>query len=288
VYGLGAAADDQAACAKIYAMKGRPGFNPLIVHVSSIEQAILLGDFSDAACALAEKFWPGPLTLVVKMRLNNSIALNVTAGLETIALRMPAHPCAQELIRQSGKAIAAPSANISNYISATTYQHVLDDFSQTDLDILVSQNHEPCGIESTIIDTTTKPLQILRHGFILLQDIQELTGLELSDILSGGIKAPGMLSKHYAPKSALRLNATLIDENEIGIDFGGQLMGAKYSLSLNANINQAALLLYDILRQADAYSIHQKLNRIAIATIPNTGVGIAINDRLKRSLGKNL
>jgi L-threonylcarbamoyladenylate synthase len=286
VYGLGAAADNQEACAKIYALKGRPSFNPLIVHVSSILQAKSLGYFTDDALLLAEKFWPGPLTLVVKRRFDNNIAPNVTAGLDTIAIRMPLHPCALDLLRLSGKAIAAPSANLSNYITATSYQHVYDDFLQTDLNILVSSEYHSCAIESTIIDTTAKPLRILRHGFILPQDISKFTQIEHSNIYSRAIKAPGMLDKHYCPKTAVRLKANSILDTEVGIDFGSQLTGAKFNLSAKSDLHQAAKQLYDILRQADAYSIKYKLRQIAIASIPNEGIGVAINDRLQRSSGK--
>lgn len=287
VYGLGAAADNQMACAKIYALKGRPAFNPLIVHVGSILQAQSLGYFNKTALLLAQKFWPGPLTLVVKRRFDNNIALCVTAGLDTIAIRMPAHPCALELLRISGKAIAAPSANISNYITATSYRHVQDDFSHTDLNILASSDLQACALESTIIDTTTAPLQILRHGVILPSHLQEITGLELGDSCSEEIKAPGMLSKHYAPRSAVRLNATSIEAQEVGIDFGAQLIGAKFNLSASGDLFRAGAQLYDTLRQADAYASAQKL-KIAISSIPNQGIGVAINDRLKRAIGKTL
>lgn len=287
VYGLGASALSFDACQKIYHLKGRPSFNPLIVHVASLEQAKLIGEFSGVATKLAKKFWPGPLTLVVKLKKSAKIASNVTAGLDTIAIRIPCHPTASKLLELVDIPIAAPSANISGYVTSTSADHVLNDFADKDLYVLSSdESNQACGLESTIIDTTQK-LTILRSGVILPADIQEACGT-WPDACSGSTnspKAPGMLLAHYSPTSRLRLNVDKLKNDEVGLDFNNQLT-SDFSLSRSGNLDEAAFNLYGLLREADRYVIAKRLKGIAVAKIPYVGVGIAINDRLIRAASK--
>jgi L-threonylcarbamoyladenylate synthase len=279
VYGLGADATSSIACKKIYSLKQRPPSNPLIVHVASIEDAYEIGDFSDLAIKLATKFWPGPLTLVVKLKKTSGISSIVTAGLDTIALRIPNNKVALELIKTANVPIAAPSANISNYVSATSLDHVLNDFSDTKLSILIEENPEMKGLESTIVDTTLGSLVILRHGFILAEDIATVGNL--IEVQHTVVKAPGMLLKHYSPKSKLRLNATEVMCNEVGIGFAE--FEFDFNLSKKGDLYEAAANLYDILRKADQYAIKNNIAQIAIASIPDIGIGVAINDKLTRA-----
>jgi L-threonylcarbamoyladenylate synthase len=283
VYGLGANALNLRACQQIYSLKGRSKINPLIVHVPTINKATEVGVFSSIAMLLARQFWPGPLTLVVELNPNASIASNVTAGLETVALRVPNHEIAQELLHLADVPIAAPSANISNYVTATLPKHVKDDFHGQDLNILISgENTQSFGLESTIIDTTSAEPTILRQGAILAEEIEAALGYALALPKSYAVKAPGMLSKHYSPRTKIRLNANEVDADEVGIDFGSQL-SCSFSLSREGDLYRAANNLYAILRQADKYAIEHGLQKIAIATIPSVGIGVAINDKLERA-----
>jgi L-threonylcarbamoyladenylate synthase len=285
VYGLGAAANNFAACQKIYSLKNRPASNPLIVHVASIDQAKQIGHFSPTALKLAEHFWPGPLTLVVELRASAQIASNVTAGLNTIAIRIPNHKIALEFLQLAELPVAAPSANISNYVSATFASHVLNDFAGSSLNVLLEENMPvqlSCGLESTIIDTTKACPTILRHGIILAEEIESICKTKLAQYTDGKIKAPGMMLKHYSPKTKLRLNASEVLNNEVGIDFGKKLK-SHFTLSDTGNLQEAAQNLYAILREADLFAIQNNLNQIALANIPDVGIGIAINDKLTRA-----
>jgi L-threonylcarbamoyladenylate synthase len=282
VYGLGADATNYDACAKIYELKKRPAYNPLIVHVHNLKQAMELGDFSDYAITLAEKFWPGPLTIVVKAKSDNKIAYNVTAGLDTIAIRIPRNEIALALIRNAQTPIAAPSANTSNYITATMAIHVLHDFIDTELHVLSSLINDHIGIESTIVDCSGSAPTILRYGSILAQNIASVTGLDVEKSSNLTIMAPGMLGKHYSPRARLRLNAKSVKINEVGIDFNLQIK-TRYSLSPSGNLVEAAKNLYQVLREVDNYAIKNNFAGIAIAAIPNEGLGIAINDKLIRA-----
>jgi len=273
VYGLGADATSEEACAKIYQLKGRPSNNPLIVHVSTIEAARSIALFNELAEILAAKFWPGPLTLVLPLKSNSNIAKIVTAGLDTIAIRIPSHEIALELIKTTGKPIAAPSANPSGYVSPTSAAHVRKNFPG--LYILEGANSE-YGLESTIIDLTTKPI-ILRYGFITPESLSQALGQEVIYNHSyEHIKAPGMMAKHYSPRARLRLNALNLEEGEIGIGFGQ--VDFELNLSRSGNLIEAAANLFDMLQIAD-----QRSKNIGIAPILNEGIGLAINDRLKRA-----
>ncbi|MEY4463312.1 MAG: Threonylcarbamoyl-AMP synthase [Pseudomonadota bacterium] len=288
VYGIGADATNNEACLKIFQFKNRPAINPLIVHVSSIEQAKEIGKFNDLSIKIAEKFWPGPLSIVVPLKETGSIAPSVTAGLNTIAIRIPSYPLALELIRQSGKPIAAPSANPSNYISPTNSEHVTKHFSDNEeIFILAPEIYQSeYGLESTIIDTTTTTLTILREGFITAEILEEVLGVKiLKTSERNEIKAPGMLAKHYSPKVPIRLNATNLEDKEIGLNFSNSNLTGKFSLDLSTkgDLIEAAANLYAYLRILDDYAASHDISGIAVAPISQANIGAAINDRLKRA-----
>lgn len=265
VYGLAADATDAQAVARIYAAKGRPSFNPLIVHVASLEQAKRLGVFSPTAEALAAAHWPGPLTLVLPHRGESGIASLVTAGLDTIAIRCPAHPVMRALIEMADRPLAAPSANASGRISPTTAGHVA---ASLDGRVGIILDAGPCerGIESTIVAVDGDEVRLLRPGPVVV-DAQEETG--------GQIEAPGMLESHYAPRKRVRLEARYAAPDEILIGYG-EVEG---ELSLGNDPVTAAARLFAALHEADA-SGHP---RIAVAPIPGDGLAAAIRDRLKRA-----
>ncbi|MBW0145339.1 L-threonylcarbamoyladenylate synthase [Sphingomicrobium clamense] len=265
VYGLAADATDAKAVARIYAAKGRPSFNPLIVHVASLEEAQRLGVFSDKAMALAEAHWPGPLTLVLPHRGESGIAGLVTAGLDTLAIRCPAHPVMRQLIETVGKPLAAPSANASGRISPTSPAHVL---ASLDERIPLILDGGPCerGIESTIVAVDGDEVRLLRRGPI------EVAADEADD---GKVEAPGMLANHYAPSKKIRLDATYPAPDEILIGYGD----VEGELTLGEDPVTAAARLFAALHEADA-SPHP---RIAVAPIPGDGLAAAIRDRLQRA-----
>ncbi|MCA1653576.1 MAG: L-threonylcarbamoyladenylate synthase [Sphingomicrobium sp.] len=267
VYGLAADATNGEAVARIYAAKGRPSFNPLIVHVSDLAAAKRIGAFDNAARELAAEHWPGPLTLVVPIRPGAGIASLVTAGLETVALRVPAHPAMQALLAQTRKPLAAPSANTSGSISPTRAEHVAASLGGR---ISLILDGGPCerGIESTIIAATGGALRLLRRGPLQI-DAVEAPG----DI----IEAPGQLASHYAPSKPLRLDATEALPSEYLIGFGP--VAGRSSLSATGNPIEAAARLFDLLHTADA----APEPRIAVAPIPGEGIAAAIRDRLTRA-----
>jgi L-threonylcarbamoyladenylate synthase len=268
VYGLAADATNAAAVARIYAAKGRPGFNPLIVHVPSLEQAERIGRFDDRGKGLARDHWPGPLTIVVPLRDDSGIASLVTAGLPTIALRVPAHPAMQALLKACARPLAAPSANASGQISPTRASHVLASLDGR-IPLVIDGGATSRGIESTIVAATGGPLRLLRRGPIEIE--------EADSAASGEIEAPGQLASHYAPRKPLRLNATDRQEGEYLIGFG--VIEGDISLSETGDPIEAAARLFDLLHQADA-AIQP---RIAIAPIPGNGIATAIRDRLERA-----
>lgn len=288
VYGLGADATNEEACLNIFQLKNRPAINPLIVHVASLEQAKTIGEFNEIANLLANKFWSGPLSIVVPLKDTANIAHAVTAGLKTIALRMPAYPLALQLIEKSERPIAAPSANPSNYISPTNERHVQEHFlDNPEVFILSPESYQSeYGLESTIIDTTLEQPTILREGFITSETLEKILGIKIVKANSTArVKAPGMLAKHYSPKVPIRLNATNLEDREIALNFGSSNLQSEFSLnlSLNGDLEEAAANLYAYLRILDNYAISHNITRIAIAPIPSVNIGIAINDRLKRA-----
>jgi L-threonylcarbamoyladenylate synthase len=267
VYGLAADATNAAAVARIYEAKGRPSFNPLIVHVPDLAAAATIGEFGDEARELAEAHWPGPLTLVVPIRRDARIASIVTAGLQTVGIRVPAHPAMQELLRAVGRPLAAPSANPSGSISPTRAEHVLKGLRGR-IPLIIDGGPTGRGLESTILGATGGPLRLLRLGPI---------ELNVGSNDSSQIEAPGQLQSHYAPSKPLRLNAQAAAADEFLIGFG-EIPG-DVSLSRTGDPVEAAVHLFDMLHEADSSC----RPRIAVAPIPQAGLGAAINDRLRRA-----
>jgi L-threonylcarbamoyladenylate synthase len=267
VYGLAADATNAEAVARIYQAKGRPTFNPLIVHVPDLAAATRIGDFDEAALALAEAHWPGPLTLVVPKRESGGIASLVTAGLATIALRVPAHPAMQALLRAVQRPLAAPSANASGSISPTRAQHVLKSLGGR-IPLIIDGGPTKRGLESTIVAATGGHLRLLRPGPIEVR----------AERVSGSkIEAPGQLASHYAPSKPVRLNAAEAQADEFLIGFGP--INGEVNLSASGDLVEAAARLFELLHQADASA----KPRIAVAPVPAEGLGAAINDRLQRA-----
>ena len=267
VYGLAADATNGEAVARIYEAKGRPSFNPLIVHVKDIGQARGIGRMEDAAEALARRYWPGPLTLVLPLLDGAPVAALVTAGLPTIALRMPAHPAMRDLLEAVGRPLAAPSANASGAISPTRADHVLSSLSGR-IPLILDGGPTEHGLESTIVALTGGAPRLLRPGPI---------DLGLAPSGSGAIEAPGQLERHYAPARPLRLNALEAQVDEWLIGFGA--VPGDSTLSASGDLIEAAAKLFEMLHEAG----RQDRPRIAVAPIPDQGIGAAINDRLSRA-----
>jgi L-threonylcarbamoyladenylate synthase len=268
VYGLAADATSGEAVAGIYAAKGRPSFNPLIVHVADLAAAEEIAAFNDAARDLAARYWPGPLTLVLPLKPESGIASLVTAGLPTIAIRCPAHPAMRALLRATGKPLAAPSANASGTISPTRAEHVAKSLGER-IELILDAGPCAVGLESTIVAVEADgSLRLLRPGPV---------DLGLAAANGGGIEAPGQLASHYAPAKPLRLNASKARAGEWLIGFGD--VKGNDTLSATGDLTEAAARLFDALHRADA----SDCARIAIAPIPLDGLGNAINDRLARA-----
>lgn len=276
VYGLAADATDGSAVARIYEAKGRPSFNPLIVHVPDLAAADMLADLGPVGRRLAEAFWPGPLTIVAPLRPGASVAALVTAGLPTVALRVPAHPAMQDLLAAAALPLAAPSANASGTISPTRAEHVLRSLSGR-IPLVVDGGATGLGLESTIVALGDGALRLLRPGPITPHLLEAASGLSVVSGATGGIEAPGQLASHYAPSAPLRLDAVEPRPGEWLIGFGP--ISGHRSLSSAADLTEAAANLFDALHDADA----QAVSGIAVAPIPEHGLGIAINDRLRRA-----
>jgi L-threonylcarbamoyladenylate synthase len=277
VYGLGADATNERAVAAVFAAKGRPHFNPLIVHVGDLATAEALAVFDDRARRLAQCFWPGPLTLVLRRREGSKIALLVSAGLETIALRVPDHPLAQALLATAALPIAAPSANPSGHVSPTTAAHVAETLGQKVAMIL---DGGPCriGIESTVIDLTQATAVLLRPGGLAGEVLEPVAG-PLASPTDGKIRSPGMSRRHYAPHRPLRLNAHEALAGEALLGFGPDARGAVMNLSPTGDVIEAAANLFAMVRALDRMAV----TGIAVMPIPEVGLGRAINDRLRRA-----
>ena len=267
VYGLAADATNAEAVARIYEAKGRPSFNPLIAHVPSLEAAERIGEFTAEARALAQQHWPGPLTLVVPLRPEAGIASIVTAGLPTIGLRVPAHPAMQALLAAVDRPLAAPSANASGAISPTRAEHVLKSLDGR-IPLIVDGGPTERGLESTIVAATGGPLRLLRPGPLEIQ---------AEERASSAIEAPGQLASHYAPSKPVRLDAAGAEPDEYLIGLGA--IAGDESLSASGDLVEAAARLFDALHRADA----SPKPRIAVAPVPDEGLGKAINDRLRRA-----
>ncbi|MEP9358394.1 L-threonylcarbamoyladenylate synthase [Sphingomonas sp. KR3-1] len=282
VYGLAADATESRAVAGIYAAKGRPSFNPLIVHVPDLAAAERIAVFDDAARALATRFWPGPLTLVLPVRADAGIASLVTAGLDTIAIRVPRHRAMQALLEASGKPLAAPSANASGGISPTRAAHVAKSLAGR-IPLVIDDGATPAGVESTIVMGST----ILRPGPLSQEALfpgegrgpaaESESGPRPSPGKGEGVAAPGQLDSHYAPSKPVRLNVTGVTAGAYLIGFGA--VSGDETLSAGGDLTEAAANLFDALHRADASAA----SAIAVAPIPETGIGAAINDRLRRA-----
>lgn len=285
VYGLGADATDGEAVARLYAAKGRPSFNPLIAHVADIDAARKLATFTPDAERLAQAFWPGPLTLVLPRRPDCPVSDLALAGLDTIAIRVPAHPVARALIAAFGKPIVAPSANQSGHVSPTTAAHVLADLKDR-IDFILDGGACEVGVESTIIACFGPPA-LLRPGGIARDTIERTLGHQLDDPPRGAETtediplAPGMLASHYAPKASLRLNADHARNGEALLGFGHTVSQGTATLNLSprGDLIEAAANLFSHLRALDASGA----KTIAVSPIPHQGIGEAINDRLERA-----
>ncbi len=287
VYGLGADATNDKAVAQIFAAKGRPAFNPLIVHVSDLESAETLARFTPAARDLAASFWPGPLTLVLPRLPDSGISALASAGLPTIAIRVPAHPIARRLLEAAGIPIAAPSANKSGHLSPTTPAHVAAEFG-AEIAMVLAGGRCAVGLESTVIDLTGKQAVLLRPGGITREESEAVIGPLADADPEGPVASPGMLAKHYAPGIALRMNVEIIMEGEAYLGFGpdsftGRNAPAQLNLSESGDLTEAAANLFVMLHELD----RPHYAGIAVAPIPEIGLGLAINDRLSRAASNN-
>lgn len=281
VYGLGADATSDSAVAAIFAAKERPRFNPLIVHVPDAAAAQRHVEWTPLAQKLAAAFWPGPLTLVLQRRPDCKLSLLVSAGLDTAAIRVPRHPLAQALLRAADRPIAAPSANRSGSISPTRPEHVAQSLGEN-VDIVLDGG--PCliGVESTVIDARGEVPIILRPGGVPREDVVRVAGAARDAPTGSALHSPGMLESHYAPSLPMRLNATQTNELEGLLAFGPKPLpgaGLTINLSPTGNLAEAAANLFASMRALD----RPGLERIAVMAIPDTGLGEAINDRLKRA-----
>lgn len=283
VYGLAANALDDKAIAKIYACKNRPQFNPLIIHIADLDAAMRIGIFTEAALKLAQVFWPpseraGSLTLVLPRSKDCPVSLLATAGLETIAIRIPNHPVALELLRQCHMPLAAPSANRSNSISPTSAKDVLESLGNK-IPLILDGGSCAVGLESTILDMTTTVPTLLRPGGLTIEAIENVIGTIQKQPHNQSIKAPGMMKRHYAPSIPLRLNALDRDLDEALLGFGQTDVPAHLNLSATGDLQEAAANLFRMLKELD----NPNFSKIAVVPIPHHGIGLAINDRLNRA-----
>lgn len=294
VYGLGANALDGKAVAGIFAAKGRPQFNPLISHGASLEMLLPYAEFDERALALAEKFWPGPLSLILPLKAQIGISELVTAGLGTIALRVPAHPVALALIEAAGVPIAAPSANASGKLSPTAPHHVLESLGDA-VKLILASGTTKYGLESTVLDLSGSEPVIVRPGAVTAEEISDVLGVAVGYDLDSKEqpKSPGQLLRHYAPRLPMRLRAVDVEPDEALLAFGStRFMGVRgggavkdlhqdqvYNLSAQGDLLEAAANLFAGLRALD----QSGCKAIAVMDIPQQGIGIAINDRLKRA-----
>jgi L-threonylcarbamoyladenylate synthase len=289
VYGLGADATNAAAIARLYQAKGRPAFNPLIAHVGDLDAAREIGRFDAAALALAKAFWPGPLTLVLPKSENCAVADLATAGLDTVAIRIPAHAIARDILRAFGRPVVAPSANLSGHVSPTTAAHVQSDLEGR-IDLIVDGGAVAVGVESTIVGIFNTPM-LLRPGGLPRAEIERVLGRALqqppgdAESESAQPLAPGMLASHYAPRTKVRLGAIRVEPGEALLAFGTDAVSgidaaaAVMNLSARGDLDEAAANLFGYLRALDA----RGANGIAVMPIPDDGLGEAINDRLRRA-----
>lgn len=285
VYGLGADAANGRAVAAIFEAKGRPSFNPLIVHILDADEGERFAVFPTVASRLADVFWPGPLTIVLRRHADAPLSPLVSAGLDTVALRSPGHPVARALLEASGVPIAAPSANRSGYVSPTTAAHVAADLDSR-VDLILDGGPASMGLESTVIDASSGgDAVLLRPGAVPAEDIARALGTALRSpraIPGAAPLSPGQLASHYAPRARVRLGATHVEPGEALLAFGlpePETAGPKINLSPGGDLREAASRFFAALRDLDAIGT----DRIAVVPIPTDGLGAAINDRLRRA-----
>ena len=281
VYGLGADATNDRAVAAIFAAKGRPRFNPLIVHFPDRESAAAAVVFDERARTLAERFWPGPLSLVLPRAPGCRISLLCSAGLATLAVRVPDHPVGQALLEAAERPLAAPSANRSGAVSPTTAAHVAAAFGD-EVPVILDGGPCPVGLESTVLDLSGQDPVLLRPGAVTIEDLEPIIGPVVQADAQAEIKSPGMLSSHYAPSRPLRLDAARVGAGEALLAFGpAPLQGAAVTVNLSqaGDTTEAAALLFAALHELD----RPEFAAIAVMPIPDRGLGAAINDRLRRA-----
>lgn len=276
VYGLAADATNSEAVTRIYEAKGRPPFNPLIVHVADLAAAERIAVFDDAARKLAVRFWPGPLTLVLPRAIDSPVAALATAGLPTIAVRFPAHRAMRALLEATCLPLAAPSANASGTISSTRAEHVLRSLGGR-IALVIDDGATDVGIESTIVAVNAGDIRVLREGPISRDEIAAVVGTKVGRASGDEVTSPGQLASHYAPAKPLRLDAREAETDEWLIGFGD--IPGDATLSAGGDLREAAAKLFDLLHEADRSSAA----RIAVAPVPQHGIGITVNDRLRRA-----
>lgn len=281
VYGLGADARDDTAVARIFKAKDRPSFNPLIVHVLDLASAAAYGEMDARAQQLADAFWPGPLSFVVPRRPDSGLSLLVSAGLDTVAMRAPAHPLARDLLTRFGGPIAAPSANTAGEVSPTLAAHVAQSLG-TKVDVILDGGACAVGLESTVIDLCGDRPALLRHGAVTLEQLQDVLGpIEDATRPAEGQapRSPGQIARHYAPAIPVRLNTSKAAMGEALLGFGASTPEGAQNLSVSGDLTEAAANLFAALRALDT----PEHSAIAVMPIPDTGLGRAINDRLRRA-----
>jgi L-threonylcarbamoyladenylate synthase len=279
VYGLAADATNDRAVARIFAAKGRPRFNPLIVHVPDLDAVRRIADLPPQAEALAQAFWPGPMTLVLPLRADAGLAALVTAGLPSVAVRLPAHPVMREVLRALGRPLAAPSANPSGRISATTAAHVRDAMGGA-VDAILDAGPCAVGLESTILAPGPMGVRLLREGGLSREAVEAVAGPVTPDLTPGRIEAPGQMERHYAPSVRLLLGGAA-RQGEVSIGFGP--VSGDLTLSAEADLIEAASRLFSVLHEAEALALARGAPAIRVAPVPDEGLGRAINDRLRRA-----
>lgn len=286
VYGLGADATDGAAVAKIYAAKGRPTFNPLISHVTNLDTVRKIGHVSDIAAQVANAYWPGPLTLVLQKTTNCAISQLTTAGLDTVAVRIPGRDIVRDFLDACGAPVAAPSANASGGISPTQAAHVAASLPGPDQggpELILDTGACDVGLESSVLDLSTDTPTLLRPGAVTREDIERLIGpIAIAGSDDTAPKSPGMLSRHYAPRTPLRRDAVDQRAGEVVLGFGPTEIIADLNLSQSGDLLEASANLFDMLHRLDAMDA----SGIAVTPIPKMGLGHAINDRLKRAVDR--
>ena len=279
VYGLAADASNPQAVARIFEAKGRPRFNPLIAHVANAVDAETVAVFDTSARALAEAFWPGPLTIVAPVRDRDQVCDLARAGLDSVAVRVPGHPKARAVIAAFGGAVVAPSANRSGRPSPTTFDDALEETGQA---VGAAVDGGPCavGVESTVVSVLDGQVALLRPGSVTREELEAVVG-PLAETAGQGHRSPGRLALHYAPDAPVRIEAEAANDGEILLGFGPGVGEARWSLSASGDLREAAANLFRLLREAD----RTQPKGIAVSPIPRTGLGEAINDRLKRAAG---